>query len=50
MAQKMFDLEGGGSVLRRKLLGGAGAALGSALLAPHWRMRRLADRLHRLAP
>ena len=36
MAQKMFDLEGGGSVLRRKLLGGAGAALGSALLAPHW--------------
>ena len=34
MAQEMFDLEAGGSMRRRKLLGGAGAALGAALLAP----------------
>ena len=36
MAQEIFGLEGDGSMLRRKLLGGAGAALGSALLTPRW--------------
>ena len=36
MAQQVFVPQNGGSVLRRKLLGGVGAAVGVAALVPQW--------------